>query len=110
MPDAESITTLAAALVADLIGAGRTVATAESCTGGWIAKALTDVSGSSAAFGYGVVSYSNAAKASLLGVAESTLQAHGAVQVLVQNHVAQLFGFFQAILIVGGHLNGDLVD
>ena len=88
MADAESITTLAAALVADLIGAGRTVATAESCTGGWIAKALTDVSGSSAAFGYGVVSYSNAAKASLLGVAESTLQEHGAVSEAVVTEMA----------------------
>jgi nicotinamide-nucleotide amidase len=88
MADAESITTLAGALVADLIEAGRTVATAESCTGGWIAKALTDVSGSSAAFGYGVVSYSNAAKASLLGVAESTLQEHGAVSEAVVTEMA----------------------
>ena len=41
------------------------LATAESCTGGWIAKAITDVAGSSAAFGYGMVSYSNAAKTSM---------------------------------------------
>jgi len=55
------------------------VATAESCTGGWIAKALTDVSGSSQCFGHGVVSYSNGAKESMLGVNPATLVQHGAV-------------------------------
>lgn len=58
---------------------GEMLATAESCTGGWIAKALTDVAGSSGWFLGGVVSYSNALKQALLGVREATLAAHGAV-------------------------------
>ncbi|WP_233842007.1 CinA family protein [Dyella sp. 2HG41-7] len=55
------------------------LASAESCTGGWIAKTLTDLSGSSAWFEAGVVSYSNAAKMSLLGVRRETLERFGAV-------------------------------
>ena len=69
----------AEALVTKLTANGKTVTTAESCTGGWIAKAITDVAGSSAAFAYGFVSYSNEAKESLLGVAHDTLVEHGAV-------------------------------
>ena len=57
----------------------RQLVTAESCTGGWIAKVLTDVSGSSQFYLGGVVTYSNALKQSLLQVNESTLLAHGAV-------------------------------
>ncbi|RDS85006.1 CinA family protein [Dyella monticola] len=52
---------------------------AESCTGGWIAKALTDLSGSSAWFEAGVVSYSNTAKIALLDVKPQTLERTGAV-------------------------------
>jgi nicotinamide-nucleotide amidase len=70
---------VAKALVERLAAAGKVVATAESCTGGWIAKALTDVAGSSAVFGYGIVSYSNDAKAKVLGVREATLAQSGAV-------------------------------
>ena len=55
------------------------LASAESCTGGWIAKTLTDLSGSSAWFEAGVVSYSNQAKISLLGVRSGTLERTGAV-------------------------------
>ena len=58
---------------------GRRLAAAESCTGGWIAKALTDIAGSSQWFEGGVVAYSNAAKAELLGVPADVLAAHGAV-------------------------------
>ena len=79
MADHESIRRLAAALVAELTEKGRAVATAESCTGGWIAKAITDIPGSSNVFGYGVVCYSNGAKESLLGVRNETLAGHGAV-------------------------------
>ena len=79
MKNDDAITVRATALVNGLAASGRTVATAESCTGGWIAKALTDVAGSSAVFGYGVVSYSNAAKQDLLGVSPVTLENHGAV-------------------------------
>jgi nicotinamide-nucleotide amidase len=68
-----------ARLAAALTGARARVATAESCTGGWIAKVLTDRAGSSDWFGYGLVTYSNDAKASLLGVADETLARHGAV-------------------------------
>lgn len=52
---------------------------AESCTGGWIAKVVTDVPGSSQWFDRGFVTYSNEAKIELLGVAPATLEAHGAV-------------------------------
>lgn len=52
---------------------------AESCTGGWIAKVLTDVAGSSQWFEGGVVAYSNAAKIELLGVPSELLASHGAV-------------------------------
>lgn len=79
MPDDADIGALSAELVTSLVADGKTLSTAESCTGGWIAKAITDVPGSSAVFGYGWVSYSNDAKASLLGVAAATLEAHGAV-------------------------------
>lgn len=59
--------------------AGKMIATAESCTGGMVAAALTDVAGSSVALERGFVTYSNAAKIEMLGVAEATLNAHGAV-------------------------------
>src|SRR5690606_34639018 len=53
--------------------------TAESCTGGWIAKAMTDVAGSSGCYLGGVVTYTNAMKQSLLGVRAETLIEYGAV-------------------------------
>ena len=58
---------------------GATLVTAESCTGGWIAKTLTDVAGSSAWFECGVVAYSYEAKEALLGVRPETLEQNGAV-------------------------------
>ena len=58
---------------------GATVTTAESCTGGWIAKAITDIAGSSAWFERGFVTYSNEAKQEMLGVEPETLLKHGAV-------------------------------
>ena len=51
-----------------------TVATAESCTGGMIASAITDVPGSSGIFGYGMVTYSNEAKRKILGVQKGTVR------------------------------------
>ena len=60
-------------------GNGTTIATAESCTGGMIAAALTDIAGSSDVFERGFVTYSNDAKMDLLGVGQATLDAHGAV-------------------------------
>ncbi len=62
-----------------LAGAGLRLATAESCTGGWIAKAVTDVAGSSGWFDRGFVTYSNAAKERMLGVPAEAIAAHGAV-------------------------------
>ena len=62
-----------------LFMSGRRLVTAESCTGGWIAKALTDIPGSSQWFEAGFVSYSNAAKTTLLDVLPAELAEHGAV-------------------------------
>lgn len=80
---------LAAALVEELLAANLQLATAESCTGGWVAKSITDVAGSSACFGYGIVSYSDAAKQSLLGVSAQTLAAHGAVSEATVREMAE---------------------
>ena len=58
---------------------GRVLATAESCTGGWVAKLVTDVAGSSQWFDRGFVTYSNQAKIEMLGVSATTLDRFGAV-------------------------------
>lgn len=58
---------------------GLTIATAESCTGGLVASCLTEIAGSSDVVDRGFVTYSNAAKVELLGVALATLEQHGAV-------------------------------
>ena len=89
MAEDPAILELATSLVEELRMAGKVVCTAESCTGGWIAKALTDVPGSSAVFGYGVVSYSNGAKESMLGVANLALAEHGAVSEEVVREMAE---------------------
>jgi len=64
------------------------LATAESCTGGWISKSLTDLPGSSAWFEYGVVVYSNDAKETLLALDPRLIEAHGAVSEEVAVHMA----------------------
>ena len=89
MPEDPAINELATTLVRELNNKKRAVATAESCTGGWIAKALTDVPGSSGCFGYGMVSYSNGAKESILGVKNRTLLEHGAVSEPVVREMAE---------------------
>ncbi len=66
-------------LAEQLMRQGLLLAVAESCTGGWLAKVCTDISGSSNWFDRGFVTYSNRAKQQMLGVSEQTLQAHGAV-------------------------------
>jgi len=58
---------------------GQTLVAAESCTGGWVSQAVTSIAGSSDWFERGYVTYSNAAKRELLGVAKTTLLRHGAV-------------------------------
>lgn len=78
-----------AAPLADLFQRlGLRLAVAESCTGGWLAKVITDLAGSSAWFDRGFVSYSNAAKQEMLGVLPKTLDAHGAVSEAVVAEMA----------------------
>ncbi len=62
-----------------LLAQGVRIVTAESCTGGWLAKSLTDTAGSSVWFERGFVTYSNAAKQEMLGVQADTLETFGAV-------------------------------
>jgi nicotinamide-nucleotide amidase len=71
--------TLAEQIAVDFSRRGATLVTAESCSGGWIAKTLTDIGGSSSWFECGVVAYSYEAKEALLGVRPETLEEHGAV-------------------------------
>ena len=78
-PDDTTLRTYAEAVAECLIARGQTMVAAESCTGGWIAKTLTDIAGSSAWFECGVVAYSYEAKESLLGVQPQTLERTGAV-------------------------------
>jgi nicotinamide-nucleotide amidase len=74
-----ALTRLAARVGRHLLKARRLVATAESCTGGWIAKSLTDIAGSSQWFGEGFVTYSNESKMQRLGVPRAILEKKGAV-------------------------------
>lgn len=67
---------------------GQYITCAESCTGGWIAKTITDIAGSSAWFERGFVTYSNQAKSAMLGVRASTLERHGAVSAPVVHEMA----------------------
>ena len=80
---------LAARVIAENSALGRTVAVAESCTGGLVAAALTEIAGSSAVFDRGFVTYSNEAKIELLGVAEDLIDTFGAVSVAVAWAMAQ---------------------
>jgi nicotinamide-nucleotide amidase len=69
-----------ASQVGDLLTeTGHVLATAESCTGGWVSQAITAISGSSGFFDRGFVTYSNQAKQEMLGVRAETLRSHGAV-------------------------------
>ena len=83
------IVALAERVVAENKAAGRTIALAESCTGGLVAAALTEVAGSSAVFDRGFVTYSNEAKREILGVPDSLLDAFGAVSVATAWAMAQ---------------------
>lgn len=87
--DDNELTSLAAQLGWRLTDLGQRVATAESCTGGWVAKVLTDTAGSSAWIEGGLVTYSNAAKQTLLGVSADALEHSGAVsETVVRQMVA----------------------
>lgn len=80
-------------LAAKLVQAASTkrvmIATAESCTGGLVSAAITDIAGSSAIFDRGFVTYSNEAKAELLGVSPSLIDQHGAVSKNVASAMAE---------------------
>jgi nicotinamide-nucleotide amidase len=80
---------LAREVGAGLLAAGRRLVTAESCTGGWIAKLCTDIPGSSDWFDCGFVCYSNAAKVRDLGVPEKLISAEGAVSDAVVRAMAE---------------------
>ena len=82
------LTDLAAELVARARAAGVMIATAESCTGGMIAAAITDIAGSSAMFGYGFVSYADAAKADMLAIPPELIKTEGAVSEAVARAMA----------------------
>jgi nicotinamide-nucleotide amidase len=86
--DDAALRRLAARVGRQLLRAGRVVCTAESCTGGWISKVLTDVAGSSEWFGEGFVTYSNAAKIRSLGVPRKALKTEGAVSKAVVRAMA----------------------
>ena len=86
MPDSSAIASM---LVARLASSGRTLAVAESCTGGLIAHRITDVPGASACFVGGAVAYSNAVKEALLGVDGENIEQHGAVSEPVARQMAE---------------------
>ena len=81
--------TLARRLGRQLQGKGLRLAAAESCTGGWLAKVITDIAGSSAWFERGFVTYSNRAKQDMLGVTAATLDEHGAVSEATVREMAE---------------------
>ncbi len=87
--DDESLVRRAEAVASALKTHGRLLATAESCTGGWIAKVCTDLAGSSAWFDRGLVTYSNRAKTEELGVRPATLDRYGAVSEMVAAEMAR---------------------
>lgn len=81
--------TLAEAVLSECRSRGLKLATAESCTGGMISAALTDIAGSSDVLERGFVTYSNEAKQEMLGVSPDTLARHGAVSEQVAAEMAQ---------------------
>lgn len=80
---------LAARVVAENRAAGRSIAVAESCTGGLVAAAITEIAGSSDVFDRGFVTYSNEAKAEMLGVSGDIIDAFGAVSIACAWAMAQ---------------------
>ncbi len=82
------IRALAVRVAERLLGAGRSLVVAESCTGGWVAKACTDLPGSSRWFLGGVVTYSDDLKVGLLGVSADALRQQGAVSQAVVREMA----------------------
>lgn len=97
--------TLVEVVAAELEKNSATLATAESCTGGWVGKLLTDLPGASAFYLGSVVSYANSAKTKILNVSEKSLQNQGAVSDAVVREMAEnsrkLFGTTYAIALSG---------
>ena len=89
MSQSHRIWSLAKAIIAEATDSGLKLATAESCTGGLLAAALTEIAGASAAFERGFVVYSNVAKTELLGVAVGLIARHGAVSEEVARAMAE---------------------
>jgi nicotinamide-nucleotide amidase len=89
IPTDADLADLAARLGRALLARNLRVATAESCTGGWIVKALTDIPGSSQWLEGSLVAYSNAAKSAVLGVPAALIAAHGAVSEPVVRAMAE---------------------
>lgn len=87
--DDRALEGLAKQLAEALIASGCRLATAESCTGGWIAKCCTDIAGSSSWFERGFVCYSYASKREVLGVDALELESHGAVSEVVARQMAR---------------------
>lgn len=85
----DELRSLAAELGDKLRARGWMLATAESCTGGWIGQVVTSIPGSSAWYERGFITYANAAKTELLGVPAATLAAHGAVSEETAQAMAQ---------------------
>jgi nicotinamide-nucleotide amidase len=105
IPNDAELARLAAEVATIVLEQRLMVVTAESCTGGWIAKTLTDLPGSSAWFEAGVVTYSYEAKEALLGVNPHTLEASGAVSEqtvmeMVSGALAR-FGAGMAVAVTG---------
>jgi nicotinamide-nucleotide amidase len=105
VPTDAELAAWAAQVALDMQQCRLVLVTAESCTGGWIAKTLTDLPGSSAWFDAGVVSYSNAAKESVLGVRRETLERTGAVSeetaLEMVSGVLDRFGAGVAVAVTG---------
>lgn len=104
-PNDAELLQLAAALQAAALASGMTVSTAESCTGGLVGHVITQVDGASGYYLGGAVSYSDALKRSLLGVAAETLERHGAVSaqtaVAMAEGARRAFGSDLAVSITG---------
>jgi nicotinamide-nucleotide amidase len=96
---------LAPQVIAGCLARNWTLVTAESCTGGLLAAALTDVPGASAVFDRGFVTYSNAAKTQMLGVPAQSIAAHGAVSrdvaISMARHALTASGTDLAVAVTG---------
>ncbi len=110
VPKDSDLSLLAIRLGESLFARGVMIATAESCTGGLLAKLITDVPGSSQWFKCGVVAYADAAKQKLLGVSAATLAQHGAVseQTVIEMAVGALMvGDAQRSIAISGVAGPD---